>query len=72
MNDVQVQNMDEAALALAGSWEDQRSAQEIVVDIRKSRSSIFSVAEQTLPPGGPSGPESGGTDGDTVGNGPLP
>jgi hypothetical protein len=31
-------NIDEAALALAGSWEDQRSAQEIVMDIRQSRS----------------------------------
>jgi hypothetical protein len=38
MNNLNVQNMNETALSLAGSWEDQRSAQEIVKDIRESRS----------------------------------
>jgi len=38
MNNLHVQIMNEAALSLAGSWEDERSAQEIVKDIRKSRS----------------------------------
>jgi hypothetical protein len=38
MNDLHVQTMNESALALAGSWEDQRSAQETVMDIRESRS----------------------------------
>ena len=28
---------DDAVLALAGSWEDERTAEEIVADIRKSR-----------------------------------
>jgi hypothetical protein len=38
MNHLHVQIMNEAALSLAGSWEDERSAQEIVKDIRQSRS----------------------------------
>ncbi len=38
MTNLEVQIMNETALSLAGSWEDQRSAQEIVKDIRKSRS----------------------------------
>jgi hypothetical protein len=54
-------------LSLAGSWEDQRSAQEIVKDIRKSRNSFLSFAEQPLPLGDPSGLESGPESGARVG-----
>jgi hypothetical protein len=38
MNNLHVHIKNENALSLAGSWEDQRSAQEIVMDIRESRS----------------------------------
>lgn len=54
MNNVHVQIMNEAALSLAGSWEDERSAQEIVKDIRKSRFTR-QVSENTRAQGGEAG-----------------
>ena len=50
MNNVHVQIMNETALPLAGSWEDKRSAQEIVKDIRESRSTKRVKVEVLLPP----------------------
>jgi hypothetical protein len=49
MNNVHVQVMNEIALSLAGSWEDERSAQEIVKGIRKSRSTKRLKAEFLSP-----------------------
>ena len=49
MNNLHVQTMNETALSLAGSWEDKRSAQEIVKDIWQSRSTKRLKAEFLSP-----------------------